>query len=96
MALYISALKDDTNGDGKLSEKDGITLALAHIDGTKYSEVDQDISKILDSTVIDNGKLVSFLLHIGTNVVVKKYSIATFELISERIISPSINFEPRQ
>ncbi len=87
LALYISIIKEDTNNDGDLSDKDSVTLALARVDGSDYLEVDKGIAKILDSTVTDGGDSVSFLLHIGSNVVVKKYSLSTFELISGRTIS---------
>lgn len=87
LATYVSVVKDDTNHDGELSSKDGITLALTKPDGSKYTEVDKEISKILDSTVSDNGDSVMFLLHIGNSVVAKKYSLSTFNLVSEREIS---------
>ena len=87
LALYISVIKEDTNNDGDLSDKDSVTLALARVDGSDYLEVNKGIAKILDSTVTDGGGSVSFLLHIGSDVVVKKYSLSTFELVSERTIS---------
>ncbi len=76
MALYISVIKEDTNNDGDLSDKDSVTLALARVDGSDYLEVNKGIAKILDSTVTDGGGSVSFLLHIGSDVVVKKYSLS--------------------
>ncbi|MDX8377668.1 MAG: hypothetical protein R8L53_06550 [Mariprofundales bacterium] len=87
LAVYISIIKDDTNNDGDLSDKDNVTLALARVDGSDYVEVDKRIANILDSTVTGGGGSVSFLLQIGSNIVVKKYSLSTFELVSERTIS---------
>lgn len=87
LAIYVSVVKKDTNRDGELSSKDGITLSLAKPDGSDYKELDNGISKILDSTVSDQGASVTFLLHIGRSIVAKKYSLSTFDLVSEREIS---------
>lgn len=87
LAIYVSVVKKDTNHDGELSSKDGITLSLAKPDGSDYKELDNGISKILDSAVSDQGESVTFLLHIGSSIVAKKYSLSTFDLVSEREIS---------
>jgi len=87
LAIYVSVVKKDTNNDGELSSKDGITLSLARPDGSDYKELDNGISKILDSTVSDQGASVTFLLHIDSSIVAKKYSLSTFDLVSEREIS---------
>ena len=68
LALYISVIQYDTNADGELSNEDDITLALANVDASGYIEIDTGINAILDSSVVDNGKNVSFLLHIDDKV----------------------------
>ena len=87
IAVYVAVVKNDTNGDGDISAEDGLTLALAKPDGSDYTEIDKGIRKVLDSTVSADGQSVTFLLHIDTNIVAKKYSLSTFGLISERTIS---------
>ncbi len=87
LAIYVSVVKNDSNHDGELSSKDDITLALAKPDGSSYIEVDSGISKILDSAVSENGDSVTFLLHIGSSIMAKKYSLSTFGFMSERAIS---------
>ncbi len=87
LALYVSVVKKDSNGDGELSDRDGIVLALVKPDGSNYTEVGNDITRILDSAVNDAGENVTFLVQIGRSVLARKYSLRTFSLVSEREIS---------
>lgn len=87
LALYVAVIKEDSNNDEMLSDKDAITLALIKPDGSKYTEVSTDLRKILDSTVTDGGDNVTFMVQVGNNIVIRKYSLATFSLVSERQIS---------
>lgn len=86
LSLYVSVAKKDTNRDGVISADDDITLALLDVDGSNYTEVASGITKVFDSTVSEDGKVVSFLLHIGDSIVVHKYSLSNFDLLSERLI----------
>ncbi len=87
LAVYVSVIKEDTNKDEKLSEEDGITLALMNPDGSNYKEIGSIVSKVLDSTVTDSGESVTFLLQVGNDILVRKYSLESFSLISEQQIS---------
>lgn len=87
LAVYVSVVKEDSNGDKKLSDQDGIILALIKPDGSNYTEVSNDITKIMDSTVNDGGENVTFLVQVNRSVLARKYSLKTFSLVSEREIS---------
>lgn len=87
LAVYVTVVVADTNKDDVLSEKDGITLALMNPDGSNYKEVGSVVNKVLDSTVTDGGDSVTFLLQVGNDIMVRKYSLKSFSLISEQKIS---------
>ncbi|WP_036132137.1 hypothetical protein [Marinobacter nitratireducens] len=87
LAVYVSVVKEDSNGDKELSDRDGIVLALMNPDGSNYKEVSSGITKVMDSTVTDGGENVTFLVQIDTRVLARKYSLKTFSLVSEREIS---------
>ena len=87
LAVYVPVIKEDSNGDKVLSDRDRIILALVKPDGSNYQEVSSDITKIMGSTVTDGGENVTFLVQAGRNVLVRKYSLQTFSLVSEREIS---------
>ena len=87
LAVYVSVVKEDSNGDKELSDRDGISLALIKPDGSNYKEVSSDITKIMDSTVTDGGENVTFLVQVDRSVLARKYSLRTFSLVSEREIS---------
>lgn len=87
VGLYINAVKKDTNGDGLLSNKDRSTIALLNIDGTGYKEVEQNIDQIIDTDVTNDGKHLIFMVQVGNQVIVKKYSLASLTKLSERVIT---------
>lgn len=87
LAVYVTVVVEDTNKDDVLSEKDGITLALMNPDGSNYKEIGSVVNKVLDSTVTDSGESVTFLLQVGNDILVRKYSLKSFSLISEQKIS---------
>lgn len=87
LAVYVTVVKEDSNGDKALSDRDGIILALMKPDGSDYKEVSSDITKIMDAKVTDGGESVTFLTQVDRRVLVRKYSLRTFSLVSEREIS---------
>ncbi len=87
VALYVSVIKSDSDGDGRLTTDDDITIALLRTDGSSYTEIETGIWEVLDQEVIDDGKYLALLLQVESNVLLKKYSLETFKLISERNIA---------
>jgi hypothetical protein len=87
VGIYLNVIKDDTNGDGILSLEDHRTVAFIGVDGRNYKEVEHGISRVVDAHVTKDGKQVDFLLQVGPSIELKRYSLETFNKISERIIS---------
>ncbi len=87
IGLYVHVIKTDTNGDGKLSKKDKSTIALINTDGSSYQEIETNIDQIIDSDVTDDGQSAIFIVQVGTDIIMKKYSLITQKKLSEQIIT---------
>jgi len=87
IALYVSVTRADSNGDGRLTNDDDITLALLRTDGDEYTEIETGIWEVLDREVTEDGKYLILLLQVGSNVLLKKYSLETFGKVSERVVT---------
>ncbi|MCW9023981.1 MAG: hypothetical protein OQK73_04800 [Gammaproteobacteria bacterium] len=87
LALLVKLTKEDTNKDGKLSEADEQSMALMHVDGTGYQEIETGIQHFIDHKVAEDGKTLVLLMQAGTKVIFKKYSLETFEKLAERVVT---------
>lgn len=87
LALMLALTKEDTNQDGRLAEGDKQVLALMHVDGTGYKEIEVDVQYFLDHKVAADGKSLVILLQKDSKVLVKKYSLETFEPLSEHVVT---------
>ena len=87
LALLVKLSREDTNRDGYLSEEDEQIVALMHVDGSGYKEVETDIQQFIDYKVAEDGKALVLLVQSGTEVIFKKYSLETFETIAERVVA---------
>lgn len=87
VAIYYEIRKEDTDNNGKLDENDSITIALTSPDGRKYTELDAGVTSVLDHSVDSNASVLTLLAQYNSVLMMKKYSIKTRELISEREIT---------
>ncbi len=84
--LFVEVIKQDSNGDGKLSEDDLSIIGLAKPDGTRYKEIETNIKSVIDQSINAEGELL-ILVQVGSEVLLKKYSLNDFNKISEKSIS---------
>ncbi len=86
IAFAINLIKTDTNGDGVLSDKDSKVIALINPDGSHYTEIEKEITEIIDTKVVNNGKVLMLLVQVNASLVMKKYSLIDFRKISEKTL----------
>lgn len=60
IAILIEVVKSDTDGDGRLSDEDRLTVAFAKPDGTGYTEALMDIDRLLGNRQMGDELLVGF------------------------------------
>ena len=86
IAFAINLIKSDTNGDGVLSDKDSKVIALISPDGSHYTEIEKEITEVIDTKVVNDGKVLMLLVQVNANLVMKKYSLIDFRKISEKTL----------
>lgn len=57
-AILYSLVKSDTNGDDKLTKKDLVTIAISQNDGTRLTELLQNIDYLNGYTIINKNKVM--------------------------------------
>lgn len=87
VALYLDLVKEDSNSDGILSEDDLHTIALLDTSGHNYTEVLRSIEQIVSSDVHPDGSALDILVRNGNELVLKRFSLASFELLSEKVVA---------
>lgn len=86
LAIYIETIKSDSNGDNNLDDGDLMTISLTDPNGMNYTEIDNEVQSVIDNNVVKDGKHLILLLQKNNKVVLKKYSLSTFKLVSEKVI----------
>lgn len=86
-SIYYEVISKDTNSDGRLDERDQISVGLTRPDGNNYKELDSGLTTVIDNTVNGDGTELSVLAQQGNVIKMKRYSTADGELISETEIS---------
>ena len=86
-ALYYEVIASDSNGDGKLSADDDSLIALSAPDGTRYTEIERGLGRVLEFKVSDREESLLVLAQMGKNIVLKKYSLESFEKLSEKVLT---------
>jgi hypothetical protein len=75
-------IKQDTNGDGKISDADVHTLAITDPTGDGYRELVVGATKVLDFEFDEEKKQINLLLQLGNEIVLRDYSLQG-ELLAE-------------
>ena len=84
-ALYFEYVKNDSNGDGKLSIQDLSSIALTKPDGTGFVEVLNGVSRVLSYEMLGSQYLV-VVYQTGKVVRYAKFSVLTFTKESDQEI----------
>lgn len=87
IALYYEVVRGDSDGDGRMDADDGSTIALSRPDGTGYREIESGVRRVVQQRVVDEGATLLLLVQEASRVMAKRYSLRTFEKISEKEIA---------
>ncbi len=87
VAIYYEVRKEDTDGNGKVEDGDSITVSLSSPDGLNYTEIESNITSVLDHSIDEEASILTLLLQSKENILMKKYSLNNNQLISEREIT---------
>lgn len=83
--ISYQVIKNDTNNDKILDNKDKRTFALSQIDGSNYTEVISGYNRIVESSVNAEGNL--FVVFINNNEVYSMViDLETFKVISKSML----------
>lgn len=87
IALYYEVVRSDRNGDGRMDADDGSIIALSRPDGTGYREIESGVRRVVQQRVVDDGATLLLLVQEEKRVMAKRYSLRTFEKLSEKEIA---------
>jgi len=87
VAIYFEVRKVDSDNNGKLDEKDELTVALTSPDGKNYTEIEVGLTSVLDHSVNDNASVLTLLVQSDSRLIMKKYSLPSKKKISEKEIT---------
>jgi len=83
-ALFYEYIEKDTNKDNILDNQDDLSIAISRPSGAGFKILDTNIKSIIGRIPNKNDNIVTVLMHQGQKVMLKKYSLETFEKINEQ------------
>ncbi|MBF0266377.1 MAG: hypothetical protein HQL46_14020 [Gammaproteobacteria bacterium] len=86
-ALYLEAIREDSNQNNKLDKNDLIEVSLANLNGKNIKIIEKNISSVIDYRLVNNNSEFMLLFQKNKQVIVKKFSPANYELLSEKILT---------
>lgn len=86
VAILYETKPTDTNNNGMLDRNDLSQLSLSKPDGSNHSVIAENIERILQHRVQDNGKTLLVLTQNGSTVSLAQYSLQTFQLTQQRTL----------
>lgn len=87
VSIYYEVIKSDTNKDGNLNTEDDITISLTSPDGKNYLELDSAVTSVIDHSIDADAKTLTILMQKGAAILMKKYSLTNYQMISEKEVS---------
>lgn len=88
-AILYEVINNDTNKDGILDGSDKRTFSLSDIDGTRYSEIIEGYSRIIESELNRDGNL--FVVYIdGKTVYTMLIDLRSFSILDKKPL-PKVN-----
>ncbi|PUB80973.1 MAG: hypothetical protein DBP02_19620 [gamma proteobacterium symbiont of Ctena orbiculata] len=85
-AIYIEVIKSDTNRNEELDRNDAISVALADTNGENLKVIESDVQSVIDYNLVDEYRQLVLLFQKNDKVILKKFSLSTFEMLSENVI----------
>ncbi|MFT3930935.1 MAG: hypothetical protein QM709_11650 [Spongiibacteraceae bacterium] len=86
-SIYYETIKSDSNGDGRLSSDDQVSIGITDTAGLNYKELDSGLTSVIDHNVSNDGSQLNILVQQGNIIKMKKFFASSGELISETEIS---------
>jgi hypothetical protein len=87
VSIYYEVIKSDTNKDGDLNSEDDVTISLTSPDGKNYIELDSGVTSVIDHSIDHDAQVLTMLMQKGSSILMKKYSLESSQLISEKEVS---------
>jgi len=87
VAIYVVVITEDSNNDTRLDIEDLQTIALLRTDGTGYTVIAENIDQIISTRASFDGTTFDVLAREGKSVIMRRYSLDTFERIQEKTLS---------
>lgn len=84
-ALLLAYVAQDSDGDGRLTERDLATLALVRPDGTGLVELAQGVSRLLSHQPIGERQL-GLVYRTGRQVRYARYALDSFAKLAEQVV----------
>lgn len=75
--------KSDSSEDGRLSEDDLVKVSITSPDGSNYTELGS-YQSVIDHETDREGKILTLLAQVGSDILVQKYSLTDFKKLSEK------------
>ncbi|MEL7535944.1 MAG: hypothetical protein AAFZ58_02045 [Pseudomonadota bacterium] len=86
-ALLAEIVKEDTDADGSLTDRDDRTIALLRTDGQGYTEIMTVSSPILLREIRGRAASIDFYYQDDRQLAHKRFSLQTFGLEFERVVT---------
>jgi hypothetical protein len=87
VAIYYQVRNEDTDNNGKIDKNDVLKVALTSPNGLDYTEIDYGMTSVLDYSIESDALVLTVLAQFDDSLLMKKYSVETKQLISEREIT---------
>ncbi|MCU7958617.1 MAG: hypothetical protein KZQ58_01185 [gamma proteobacterium symbiont of Bathyaustriella thionipta] len=80
VAIYYEVRKEDTDGNGKLDDGDSVTISLTSPDGLNYTEIESNITSVLDHSIDEEASILTLLLQSKKNLITPKAQLLSHHL----------------
>jgi hypothetical protein len=91
VGLIYTVVEKDTNGDGRLSERDAVSLAVSDVDGGKYRKLIEGIEQLYSVEQITDDKVL-VLYQKDQQAIYELYSVPAMARLQQSII-PKIKLD---
>lgn len=86
-ALLVEFAERDTNGDGTLDREDDVSVAVTRPSGDGFTILEENVRSIQGRVFDHDEKAMVLLVSQAGKVMVKKYSLETFQKLSEQEVT---------
>ena len=82
LALYFEIAQGDGSG-----RPDGVSPAVAHVDGSGYAALGKPVARVLDKDVSEDGKTLGLLVEDQGKLLYRQFSLETFAPLQEQLVT---------